>query len=111
MSLRVAGNNIVLTKGDVMYLKIVLEYANDGDTYTLEDGDTAEFAIMDFDCKEVFVQKEIDTSNMMLKLVPSDTESLSVDRVYRHGVKITKLGGDPFTVTFGIFKLLPEVVP
>lgn len=109
MSLRVAGNNIVLTKGDVLYVKIVLEYSNDGDTYELEDGDTVEFGITDYDGKEVLVQKQVDTDSLLLKLTPSDTASLSIDRVYRHGVKVVKANGDTFTVTFGTLKLLQEV--
>ena len=111
MSLRVAGSNIVLTRGDVLYVKIVLEYSNDGETYELEQGDTVEFAIMDYDCHNVLVQKNIDTESLLLKLSPSDTEGLSDGVVYSHGVKVTKANGDPFTVVFGTLKLLPEVVP
>lgn len=111
MSLRVAGNNIVLTRGDVLYIKIVLEYSNDGETYELEEGDVVDFAIMDYDCHNVLVQKSVDVQSLLLKLSPSDTEGLSEGVVYSHGVKVTKANGDPFTVIFGTLKLLPEVVP
>lgn len=111
MSLRIEGNNIILTRGDALYIKIVLEYSSDGGAYELEQGDTVEFAIMDYDCHNVLVQKNVDTESLLLKLSPSDTKGLSDRVVYRHGVKITKVNGDPFTVVFGTFKLLPEVVP
>ncbi len=111
MSLRIAGNNIIVTRGDTLHIKIVLEYSNDGESYELEDGDSAEFAIMDYDCSEVLVRKDVNTSDLFLKLTPSDTHSLSENKVYRHGVKITKNNGDEFTVVFGTLKLLPEVVP
>ena len=109
MSLKVAGNNIVLTRKDTLYIRLVLEYSNDGEEYELDDGDTVEFGIMKYNSTEPLVQKEVDTDTMMLKLTPSDTESLSIDTIYQHGAKVVKANGDVFTVVFGTLKLLQEV--
>ena len=111
MSLRVVGNNIILTRGDALYVKIVLEYSDNAETYELEDGDTVDFAIMDYNCQNVLVQKSVDNDSLLFKISPSDTEGLSENMIYNHGVKITKANGDRFTVLFGTLKLLPEVVP
>ena len=108
MSLRVAGNNLVLTKGDTLYLKVVLEY-NSGGTYILSEGDGLEFGITSYDGKKVLVQKDIDTSNALLKLKPSDTDSLTPDLPYLYGVRVVKANGDIFTVVSGTLKLLKEV--
>lgn len=109
MSLKVAGNNIVFTRKDTLYIRVVLEYSNDGDEYVLEDGDTVEFGIMEYNGTTVYVQKQVDTDTMLLKLTPSDTEPLKLNTLYHHGVKVVKANGDTFTVVFGTLKLLQEV--
>ena len=108
MSLKIAGNNIVFTRKDTLYIKVVLEYSSGG-TYELEEGDAVQFGIMSYNGTKVYVQKNVDTSTMLLKLKPSDTEQLSLDTIYQHGVKVIKANGDTFTVVFGTLKLIQEV--
>ena len=105
--LEVHGSTILLTRGDTAELD-VQPLNDDGTPYEPQAGDTIRFR-----CTRVWgdatelIERQVPTSTLMLKLVPSDTSALSFG-TYRYDVQLTTASGDVFTFIKGDFKVTEE---
>ena len=115
--LKIENNRISLTRGDSMAVFIDL-YADSGEPWEPQEGDTVKFALKSnkFNCNmsefldhSPLIQKDISTSDMVLRLVPADTKSLGFGN-YVYDIEVTFADGFVDTPINDVpFKLLPEV--
>lgn len=99
----VKGNQIFLTRGDSLFIKLSLE-REDGSDYIPSDTDKIYFRLKKYATyPEILIQKEI--VNLILELIPADTAKLDFG-VYRYEIELvtgdgrhyTIIGDEPFTI-------------
>lgn len=98
--LKVRRNNIYMTRGDTVSLKIdLVDY--DGEPYYLVDGDEAIFRVKKSACdKELLIEKYLesdDEGQLYLLIEPADTEYLKFG-IYVYEVELITANDDHFTV-------------
>lgn len=95
--LRIEGTSIYLTRGDTAYLKITPRN-KDGSEYELQEGDKIIFrlkrAVND---TFLIVEKEVDTSSLILTLLPEDTEPCGNGRDYLWEAELQTAAGQHYT--------------
>ena len=91
---QINGSTITMTKGDT--LEAVLEILlADGSKYEVQDTDRIRFALKrKYTDKCVLIRKDIDPSDLLLRLDPEDTKSLRPDWVpYVYDIELTTADG------------------
>ena len=74
MSASISGSNITLTRGDTLYLTVLM--TKNGVNYTPVEGEKVRFAMKKkIDDEEPLILKDIPINTMILKLVPEDTKT------------------------------------
>lgn len=105
------GNDISLTRGDSLSMKINI--IQDGAAYTPDEGDVIRFAMKhrytDSD-SNVLINKTVPHDTMTLAIEPSDTKDLKMGTTYVYDVQITTADGDVYTFIKGKFTLTEEVL-
>lgn len=92
MSASINGNNITLTRGDTLYLTVLM--TKNGDNYTPVEGEVVRFAMKKkIDDAEPLILKDIPIDSMTLKLEPRDTKSLNYGS-YKYDIEYTSVDGD-----------------
>ena len=111
----IKGTTIYLTRGDT--LKVQLALTQGGEPYVLQQGDSILFAVKSklntqgtaYVEKLPLITKAIDTSTMILTLVPTDTEKLPFG-VYHYDIQVTfNDGGVDTVINNAILEIVPEV--
>lgn len=107
----IQGNDITLTRGDTLLLKINI-YKN-GTEYIPEEQDVIRFAMKrkysDPDEKIVLV-KNIPNDTLLLEILPEDTKSLPMRSRYVYDIQITNKQGRVDTFIKGNLLLDEEVL-
>lgn len=103
------GNNITLTRGDTLQLKVSL-YNQDGTEYEPASGDVIRFAMKkNYTDAEPLLNITIPNDTLMLTLQPADTSQLDFGP-YVYDLEITKADGTVDTfIAEASFVLAPEV--
>lgn len=103
------GNNITLTRGDTLQLKVSL-YNQDGTEYEPASGDVIRFAMKkNYTDAEPLLNITIPNDTLMLTLQPADTNQLDFGP-YVYDLEITKTDGTVDTfIAEASFVLAPEV--
>ena len=113
--IKVSGTKIKMTRGDTLRTKVNL--TKDGEAYEPASGDTVRFAMRPAGlnaagteyASPICIDKEIDTSTMILELEPSDTASLGFG-AYVYDVEVTLADGSVDTpIASASLTLTPEV--
>ena len=92
MAASINGNNISLTRGDTLKVKVIIN--QDGEPYELSEGDRIRFALKkNISDEECLIIKEIPNNTLLLHLVPNDTKNLSFG-VYVYDIELTTEDGD-----------------
>lgn len=92
MSASISGNNITLTRGDTLYLTVLM--TKNGVSYTPVEGEKVRFAMKKkIDDEEPLILKDISIDTMTLKLVPEDTKTLKYGS-YKYDIEYTSVDGD-----------------
>lgn len=109
MSAVINGTSIGLTRGDTLSITLTI-LDTDGETYTPAAGDRIRFKMKrDYCDAETLIEKQIDTSGMVLQIDPADTSPLDFGE-YVYDVQLTTASGVVDTVIpRGKFKILAEV--
>lgn len=97
MSVRIDDNNIFLTRGDSLYLRVRLMDKRTREIYEPVQGDRLRFAVKkDYGDTEKLIEKEIPTDTMVLYLAPADTKRLDFGK-YVYDIELTYADGDVCT--------------
>ena len=111
MTYKIAGKSITMTRGDTMIVQLEMIYT-DGSSYVPDPGDRIRFAMdrdYDTDGTEPLVWKDIDPTDLVLKLDPEDTKKLEYGTYY-YDLELTKADGTVDTfLAKGKLKLTEEV--
>lgn len=93
MAATISGSTISLTRGDTLYLTVVM--TKDGAAYTPVEGEKVRFAMKNkiSDDEEPLILKDIPIDTMTLKLEPEDTKPLKYG-VYKYDIEYTSVDGD-----------------
>lgn len=92
MSASISGSNITLTRGDTLYLTVLM--TKNGVSYTPVEGEKVRFAMKKkIDDEEPLILKDIPIDTMTLKLVPEDTKTLKYGS-YKYDIEYTSVDGD-----------------
>lgn len=103
-----SDNNIELTRGDTLKVKINISINNE--PYTPQENDEIRFAMKrNYTDKNTLILKEIPFESMVLHLEPQDTKHLVFGREYVYDIQITFANGDVYTFIKGRIKITPEV--
>ena len=106
----VKNNNIVLTRGDTLLLKINM--IKNGQEYIPSSGDSIRFAmkknITDSD-DQVILVKDIPINTLVLELEPSDTKHLPMKTKYVYDIQLTNSLGQVDTFIKGYIIIDEEV--
>lgn len=116
MSVRVIGNEITLTRGDTLRVRVSIKL--DGDDYSPVDGDLIHFYLKhdQLNAKKTaykdptpLIEKIVPIETMLLNLAPDDTKALEFGE-YVYDLEITFANGvvDTF-INNEKFTLVPEV--
>jgi hypothetical protein len=93
----VTGNQIFLTRGDTLILTLALSNS-DGSEYVPAEGDSIFFRLKKFATyPNLLIEKEIDTSTMILQLNEADTAGLAFGD-YHYEIEVVTAGGMHDTV-------------
>lgn len=104
----VNGNDIALTRGDTLFLTVVLTN-RDGTAYEPAEGDVVRFAMKKtYRDAECLILKPIPTDTMILELTPEDTKSLPFAK-YDYDIELTDEYGHVTTPIIGTLTLTKEV--
>lgn len=104
----VVENDISLTRGDSLFLRIEL-LKKDGSSYEPVEGDSIRFALKKrYTDDECLVLKQIPISLMVLGIEPGDTKKLSFG-TYDYDIEFTDSLGNVSTPIIGKFKITKEV--
>ena len=108
---KIDGYNIILTKGDSLYIRLIL--TKDGEPFIPYNDDIIRFAMKrkykDSDDK-VLVNKVIPNDTLILKIEPEDTKNLRANKIYVYDIQITSALGDVNTFITGSIRLPEEVI-
>lgn len=104
MAFTVKETTITMTRGDTVRIDIAIS------NYTPVDGDVIKFAVKkSYDDEDELITKYIDPEEMLLEILPSDTESLAFGR-YVYDMELTTASGDVDTfVRKAILNISEEV--
>ena len=103
-----SDNNIELTRGDTLKVKVNISINNE--PYTPQENDEIRFAMKrNYTDKNPLILKGIPSGSMILHLEPQDTKHLVFGREYVYDVQITFANGDVYTFIKGRIKITPEV--
>ena len=106
----VVNNNIILTRGDTLLLKVDI-FRNDQE-YIPSERDSIRFAmkrnITDPD-EDVVLVKSIPTDTLILELEPQDTKSLPMKTRYVYDIELTNGAGQVDTFMKGYITIDEEV--
>ena len=92
MSASISGNNITLTRGDTLYLTVLM--TKNGVSYAPVEGEKVRFAMKKkIDDEEPLILKDIPIDTMTLKLAPEDTKTLKYGS-YKYDIEYTSVDGD-----------------
>ena len=92
MSAFINGNNISLTRGDTLYLTVLM--TRNEEPYTPIPGEKVRFAMKKkIGDEEPIILKDIPIESMILKLEPEDTKPLSCGS-YKYDIEYTSVDGD-----------------
>ena len=92
MSASINGNKITLTRGDTLYLTVLME--KNGASYSPVEGERVRFALKkSIDDEEPLILKDIPIDSMILKLLPEDTKTLDYGS-YKYDIEYTSVDGD-----------------
>lgn len=105
---RISGNNITLTRGDTLQLKV--EMFNGGTEYTPQAGDVVRFALKkDYGDANPILNITIPNATQVLTIEPTDTKTLEFGQ-YVYDIEITKADGTVDTFIYeAAFTIAPEV--
>lgn len=93
--LTIKGNQIFLTRGDTMFIKLSLEN-EDGTDYIPADGDKIYFRLKKYATyPDILIEKQL--SDMILELTPADTAHLDFG-TYRYEIELVTADGNHYTV-------------
>ena len=88
--LEIQGNNIHLTRGDTMFLEVVLKTEN-GEKFTPTEEDKIYFRVKrNASAKEILIEKEIPYDTMILQLNETDTKDFKFGSYYYEVEVVTK---------------------
>lgn len=108
MSHSISGSDITLTRGDSLFLQIVLK--KDGAPFTPVTGSRIRFAMKrKYTDEEVLLEKEIPLETLLLEIRPQDTKPLSMGRTYVYDIEFTDEEGHVDTFISGNFTIGNEV--
>ena len=113
----IKNNKIELTRGDSMVAEVSM-LDKSGEAYVPQEGDSVRFVLKSdwmnpgktaYVDKRPRLEKNISTSDLLLRLAPDDTKRLPFGK-YRYDIEITFADGyvDTF-INNELFTLLPEV--
>lgn len=112
MSHVISGTNITLTRGDTLFLKIVMKDSQTHEDISPEEGSSIRFAMKlnysDPD-EDVVLLKDIPINTMILEFRPEDTKHLSMGKTYVYDIQYTDAMGHVDTFIEGKFKIGKEV--
>lgn len=107
----VNGNDIFLTRGDTLHIKINM--FKNGEPYIPVEGDVIRFAMKksykDPD-EDVIVLKTIPIDSLILTLEPQDTKQLPFGKTYVYDIELTDTNGDVDTFINGTLTIGEEVL-
>ena len=107
----ISGTDIVLTRGDSLYLQLELE--KNGEPYIPDSGAVIRFAMKakykDPDDAVVLV-KNIPVDTLILAIEPEDTKGLTMNKSYVYDIELTDENGDVDTFIIGTFTIGEEVI-
>lgn len=107
----ITDNNITLTRGDTLLLKINIQ--KNGSLYVPSEGDSIRFAMKrrytDPDEKIVLL-KDIPISTLVLEIEPQDTKPLPMKSKYVYDIQLTDADGHVDTFIKGTFLIDEEVL-
>ena len=111
MSHSISGNDIILTRGDSLFLQLSLQ--KNGEPYTPDAGSVIRFAMKakytDPDADVVLV-KNIPIDTLILEIEPEDTKPLVMKKSYVYDIQLTDENGFVDTFIQGKFKIGEEVI-
>ena len=110
MGYSVSDNNIVMTRGDTVKLKVSIDYKSNGEPYEPVAGDIVRFSVKKYvSDKRPVIVKDVPVETMFLVLDPDDTKSLNFG-VYHYDMQLIKVNGDTDTfIENCILQIGPEV--
>ena len=109
MSVKIIGNNIIMTRGDTLKTKIEIK-DSDGKPYQPVEGDAIRFAMKKKYTDETpCILKDIPIDTCILHLTPEDTKSLQQPSEYVYDIQITMRNGDVDTFLTGKLNIMQEV--
>ena len=105
---KISGNNITLTRGDTLKVKVDL-YENN-EAYTPEAGDVIRFAMKkQYSDANPILNITIPNATQILTIEPNDTKTLEFGE-YKYDIEITKTDGTVDTfIAEAVFTIAPEV--
>ncbi len=107
----IENNNIFLTRGDTLLLK--LDLIKDGKSYIPQQGDSIRFAMKrkySDDDSDVILVKDIPINDLILQIDPEDTKPLPMRSKYVYDIQYTDSVGRVDTFIQGIFTIGEEVL-
>jgi len=90
------NQNITLTRGDTAYIDVTEFRNNDGESYTLIDGDKVYFRLGTNPPIEKELTLDLINNKAVLHLVPADTENLPYS-IFKFEVEVVTSVGDHYT--------------
>lgn len=109
MSVKIIGNNIIMTRGDTLKTKIEIK-DSDGKEYIPVEGDSIRFAMKKKYTDETpCILKDIPVDTCILHLTPEDTKCLQQPSEYVYDIQITMADGTVDTFITGKLNIIQEV--
>ena len=110
--LKIEGTTIQLTRSNTARITVGI-YDSDGNEYTVQDGDTVHFSVKkNAEDDEAVIDKDIDTTTMILEIDPDDTAELGMGDVYgryEYDIDLIQNDGTKDTFISGVLYILKEV--
>lgn len=105
------GQNIAITRGDTLRLKLEIINEESGELYIPSDGDIVEFGVKaKYAEEECLIKKVIPNDTLILHIAPEDTKPLNFGS-YVYDCQVTFANGDVKTfISKKKFKITEEVV-
>lgn len=108
MSRSISGTNITLTRGDSLFLQVVL--IKNGEEYIPAEGSKIRFAMKrKYTDDEVILEKDIPIDTLVLEIDPEDTKPLPMGRTFVYDIELTDELGRVDTFIEGTFTIGNEV--
>ena len=106
----VSDNDIVMTRGDTVKLKVTIGYEQTGTPYEPVEGDIIRFSCKKYvSDKKVLITKDVPIDSLYLILDPDDTKDLNFG-IYHYDMQLIKSNGETSTfIENKILRIGPEV--